>query len=66
MKQKDINKLLERFLDGETTLKRVHIRESGLLLIADNPSYQPIFVPADSGVEIIIHGLAVGYTRLFC
>ena len=53
-------------VDGETTLKRVHIRESGLLLIADNPSYQPIFVPADSGVEIIIHGLAVGYTRLFC
>ena len=52
-------------IDGETTLKRVYFRETGLLLIGDNPSYQPIVVPADSDREIIIHGLAVGYTRLF-
>lgn len=52
-------------VDGETTLKRVYVRESGLLLMGDNPSYQPIFVPSDSDREIIIHGLAVGYTRLF-
>lgn len=52
-------------VDGETTLKRVHRREDGLLLIADNPRYQPIYVPADSDAQIIIHGLAVGYTRLF-
>lgn len=52
-------------VDGETTLKRVYPRSDGLHLVADNPRYQPIFVPADAGMEIIIHGLAVGYTRLF-
>lgn len=52
-------------VDGETTLKRVYIHQSGLLLVADNPIYQPIYVPLDSDREIIIHGLAIGYTRLF-
>lgn len=52
-------------VNGETTLKRVYFRSDGLHLIADNPGYQPIFIPAYSDEEIIIHGLAVGYTRLF-
>jgi repressor LexA len=52
-------------INGETTLKRVYVRGDGLHLIADNPGYQPIFIPAYSDEEIIIHGLAVGYTRLF-
>ena len=52
-------------VNGETTLKRVYFRGDGLHLIADNPGYQPIFIPAYSDEEIIIHGLAVGYTRLF-
>jgi repressor LexA len=52
-------------VDGETTLKRVYRHPDGLHLVADNPRYQPIFVPADSDAVIIIHGLAVGYTRLF-
>lgn len=52
-------------VNGETTLKRVYMRGDGLHLIADNPGYQPIFIPAYSDEEIIIHGLAVGYTRLF-
>ena len=52
-------------VNGETTLKRVYFRGDGLHLIADNPGYQPIFIPAYSEEEIIIHGLAVGYTRLF-
>ena len=52
-------------IDGETTLKRVYVLPDGLHLRADNPHYQPIFVPADSDKEIIIHGLAVGYTRIF-
>ena len=52
-------------VDGETTLKRVYRKDHGLLLIGDNPAYQPIFVPADSNSVIIIHGLAVGYTRIF-
>lgn len=52
-------------VDGETTLKRIYRHPDGLHLVADNPRYQPIFVPADSDAVIIIHGLAVGYTRLF-
>ena len=52
-------------IDDETTLKRVYRHPDGLHLVADNPRYQPIFVPADSDAQIIIHGLAVGYTRLF-
>jgi len=52
-------------VNGETTLKRVYFRSDGLHLIADNPGYQPIFIPAYSDEEIIIHGLAVGYTRIF-
>lgn len=50
-------------IDGEATLKHVYFHENGLMLTADNPKYSPIFVPKDS--EITIHGLAVGYTRLF-
>ena len=50
---------------GETTLKRVYMRGDGIHLIADNPGFQPIFVPAYSDEQIIIHGLALGYTRLF-
>ena len=50
---------------GETTLKHVYRQDNGLLLVADNPAYSPIFAPVSSDEDIIIHGLAVGYTRLF-
>ena len=52
-------------IDGETTLKHVYRYPGGIHLTADNPAYAPIYVPVDSGREIVIHGLAVGYTRLF-
>lgn len=52
-------------IGGETTLKHVYRQDNGLLLVADNPAYSPIFAPVSSDEEIIIHGLAVGYTRLF-
>lgn len=52
-------------IDSETTLKRVYLLPDGINLIADNPQYPPVFVPASSDREIIIHGLAVGYTRIF-
>lgn len=52
-------------IDGETTLKHVYKQEGSLLLIADNPVYEPVYVPIGSDKEIIIHGLAVGYTRIF-
>ena len=52
-------------IGGETTLKHVYRQDGGLLLVADNPAYTPIFAPVSADEEIIIHGLAVGYTRIF-
>lgn len=45
----------------EATLKHVYHQANGVLLVADNPKYPPILATD----EIIIHGLAVGYTRMF-
>ena len=52
-------------IDNETTLKHVYRQDHGLLLTADNPLYQPVYVPVNSDRQILIHGLAVGYTRIF-
>lgn len=52
-------------INGEATLKHVYMRESGLMLVADNPSYEPILAVPESDKQIIIHGLAVGYIRIF-
>ena len=52
-------------IDGETTLKHVYHQAEGLLLIAENSKYKPISVPFTPDKEIIIHGLAVGYLRVF-
>jgi repressor LexA len=52
-------------IGDETTLKHVYPQKEGLLLVADNPQYPPIFASVSSDEEIIIHGLAVGYTRVF-
>ena len=50
-------------IDGETTLKHLYYQDGGILLVADNPAFAPVFVPAEKG--IIVHGLAVGYVRMF-
>lgn len=50
-------------IDGETTLKHLYHQDGGILLVADNPAFAPVFVPAEK--EIIVHGLAVGYVRMF-
>ena len=50
-------------IDDETTLKRVYMDENGLTLRADNPAFGQVFIPAGEGITI--HGLAVGYTRIF-
>ena len=52
-------------INGEATLKHVYVRNSGLMLVADNPSYDPILAVPESDKQIIIHGLAVGYIRIF-
>ena len=50
-------------IEGETTLKHLYYQDGGILLVADNPAFAPMFVPAEK--EIIVHGLAVGYVRMF-
>ena len=50
-------------IENETTLKRIYMHENGVILRADNPAFGQVFIPSDR--QIIIHGLAVGYTRLF-
>ena len=50
-------------IDGETTLKHIYYQDGGVLLVADNPAFAPVFVPAEK--DIIVHGLAVGYVRMF-
>lgn len=52
-------------ISGEATLKHVYHQKDGLLLVSDNPKYAPIYASATPDEQIIIHGLAVGYTRLF-
>ena len=47
-------------IDGEATLKHVYRRNNSLLLTADNPKYPPIVGDG----EIVIYGLAIGYTRI--
>jgi repressor LexA len=48
-------------INGEATLKHVYRREYGLMLVADNPKFPPIV----TNENVIIYGLAIGYTRIF-
>ena len=48
-------------INGEATLKHVYKNKDGLLLIADNPKFPPL----TGNGEIVIYGLAIGYTRIF-
>lgn len=50
-------------INGEATLKHVYINDNGILLVADNPKYQPIQLSESNSV--VIYGLAIGYTRIF-
>ena len=52
-------------IGDETTLKHVYPQKEGLLLVADNPQYPPIFASVSADEQIVIHGLAVGYMRVF-
>jgi repressor LexA len=51
-------------IGNEATLKHVYTFDDHITLTAENPIYPPITVPFGQD-DIIIHGLAVGYTRVF-
>ena len=52
-------------LDDSATLKHVYRQNNGLLLISDNPSYQPMFMPFDEYNTVRVLGKPVGFTRMF-
>jgi len=49
-------------LEGETTIKRLRIDGSRVMLVAENPQYQSIEVRAE---EAIIQGVVVGLMRAY-
>lgn len=48
-------------LNGEHTVKRLHIRGDGVELRAENPRYPPIVVR--EGEELVVFGVVVGVVR---
>ena len=52
-------------IDNEATLKRFHKNGDTIVLLADNPAYQPIIIPQEMCSKFVICGLAVGYVHMF-
>ena len=52
-------------LDDSATLKHVYRQSNGLLLVSDNPSYQPMFMPFEEYNTMRVLGKPVGFTRMF-
>jgi repressor LexA len=50
-------------IDGEATLKRFYRHGDSIVLVADNPAYNPQVYPA--GADVQIYGLAVGFVRVW-
>ena len=61
----DNGKIAAVVVDTKTTLKRIYQRRDGLMLMSDNPEYEPIFA-ANSGYMVTrILGVPVGFTRTY-
>ena len=52
-------------LDDSATLKHVYRQSNGLLLVSDNPSYQPMFMPFEEYNTMRVLGKPIGFTRMF-
>ncbi len=48
-------------LDGELTVKRLHIRKAVRLLVPENPKYKPLHI--DPGQELQIWGVVTGVVK---
>ena len=51
-------------LDNEATLKRFYRREDGIMLVADNPNFAPIYIKQEDASNLVVYGLAVGFVRM--
>ena len=52
-------------LDDEATVKHVYKQKDGLMLISDNPAYEPMFKRYADFDTIRILGKVCGYTRMY-
>lgn len=52
-------------LDNEATVKHVYKQKDGLMLISDNPAYEPMFKRYADFDTIRILGKVCGYTRMY-
>ena len=52
-------------LDDEATVKHVYVRDDGLLLISDNPTYEPMLKLFKDYSTIRILGKVCGFTRMY-
>lgn len=52
-------------LDDEATVKHVYIKPDSLLLISDNPAYEPMLKKFSDYATVRILGTVCGYTRMY-
>jgi repressor LexA len=52
-------------LDDEATVKHVYRQKDGLLLISDNPAYEPMTKRFEDFATVRILGKVCGYTRMY-
>ena len=52
-------------LDDEATVKHVYRQKDGLLLISDNPAYEPMTKRFEDFASVRILGKVCGYTRMY-
>ena len=51
-------------IDDEATLKRVYKTADGLMLVAENPAYQPMYFSGDELVKTYVLGKAIGFQSM--
>ena len=54
-------KIVVAVLDGELTVKRLHIRGNARLLVPENPKYKPLRI--EPGQELQLWGVVVGVVK---
>ncbi len=51
-------------IDDEATLKRVYKTSEGLMLVAENPAYQPMYFSGDELIKAYVLGKAIGFQSM--
>jgi len=56
-------KIVIAVLDGELTVKRLHLKDGTCMLVPENPSFQPIQVGSEQ--DLHVWGVVTGVVRKF-